>query len=420
MSTSDITASLKTDQQRLTFYSWLIIFIALFLLSASSMARNVWAVSIPLAVPRLGITNAAAGSLMSAYFFGYLISNFIAGSFVDRFGCRKTLTISAIFCGLFTALIPFADSYGTIFLLRFLAGASNGSFFSGAVNYILGWVPPKFTGIGIAIAFTGAQFGIALSNLFFAGMVDAGAWVPPFMYTAVIVWVVAALIMILGKEQGAALPKKEGNESLISSYRAVFNFFKNRSYVAGCIAKMLDMGAWQGVATWMVVYLSQARSFSVAEAGAIFGTVNFLCIAGYVLTGILGDVTRRRKMVAVIGSILNFVFLILALNSNSTAMLWVTLGAFMLINQFAGIQYNTMQALTTKGPNSGAAMAWYNAINWLGPVIYPPFLGFILDATGNHFMIFVPLLITFILEAFACGLFMNDKPVEEPVAATSA
>jgi MFS family permease len=411
---------MSTGQQRLTVFSWIIVFIALFLLSASSMARNVWAVSIPLAIPRLDLSNAAAGSLMSAYFIGYLIANFFIGSLVDRYGCRKTLTISALFCGLFTILIPLGGSYKIIFLLRFLAGFSNGSFFAGCVNYILGWVPPKFTGIGIGVAFTGSQFGIAFSNLFFAGLVSAGAWAQPFIYTAIVCWVVGALVVVLGKEQGAALPKKQENASLISSFRGVFEFFKNRSYVAGCLAKLIDLGAWQGVATWMVVYLSQSRGFSVSEAGSIFGSVSLICVAGYVLTGILGDVTGRRKMVAVMGSILNFIFLLLALYSNSTAMLWVTLGLFMLINQFAGIQYNTMQALTCAGPNSGAAMAWYNAINWLGAVIYPPLLGWVLDATGSQFMIFVPLLITFVLEALICGLFMSDKVVNNVPKVKSA
>ncbi len=81
-----MTASKTTQPEEIktTGLSWAIAILVLMSYAVSFISRNVWATAMPLAGPELGLSNTAAGGLMSAYYIGYVISNFVTGFTVDK------------------------------------------------------------------------------------------------------------------------------------------------------------------------------------------------------------------------------------------------------------------------------------------------------------------------------------------------
>ncbi len=71
-----------------------VLFIAFLAYLFSYMDRMAWAPIIPLASKDLGINAAQAGSLMTAFYLGYVITQVPGGYLTDKYGYRKMLLTS--------------------------------------------------------------------------------------------------------------------------------------------------------------------------------------------------------------------------------------------------------------------------------------------------------------------------------------
>jgi len=71
-----------TEEISTTWYSWVVALLCLLTYAVSFVSRNVWSTAIPIAAPALNLSMTAAGGLMTAYYIGYVASNFFSGFFV--------------------------------------------------------------------------------------------------------------------------------------------------------------------------------------------------------------------------------------------------------------------------------------------------------------------------------------------------
>ncbi|MCF2132138.1 MFS transporter, partial [Strepomyces sp. STD 3.1] len=88
----------------------------------SFVDRLSWPPIMPLASKDLAINSTQAGGLMTAFYIGYVITQFPGGLLVDRYGYRKVLLFSFLAMGSFTLFTGFAHSYEQAFLIRVLVG----------------------------------------------------------------------------------------------------------------------------------------------------------------------------------------------------------------------------------------------------------------------------------------------------------
>ena len=100
----------------------------------SFLDRLAWPPVIPLAARELGLTAAQAGGFMSAFFFGYLLTQLPGGMLADRWGTRKVLLYSLVLMGVFTTAIVWMPDFQTGLVLRFLAGIGSGAVLAAAVK----------------------------------------------------------------------------------------------------------------------------------------------------------------------------------------------------------------------------------------------------------------------------------------------
>jgi MFS family permease len=130
-------AAVDLNAVKTTPYSWFVAILVALTYGVSFVARNVWSTALPVAHESPGITMAAAGGLMTAFYIGYVASNFVTGFLVDKIGPRLTLSLATLLTGIFTLLIPAAPHYAALFALRVLAGASAGPLISGTLTGII-------------------------------------------------------------------------------------------------------------------------------------------------------------------------------------------------------------------------------------------------------------------------------------------
>ncbi|QGP91136.1 Major Facilitator Superfamily protein [Neomoorella glycerini] len=354
----------RVDEMPITWYSWVIIALCMLSYAVSFVDRNVWPTAIPVAAPAMNLSMTAAGGLMTAFYIGYVISNFVSGWFVDRFGPRLTLGLSSIISGLFTLLLPFGNSYATLFILRMIAGAGSGALFSAGVKFQLGWFPKSARATAMGIMMTGPTLGAAIASGALAPVIRT-SWKMGFIYAGIMTLAVAIVVLLFAKERGiakaspkGAIGAGSGDATKPVTMQSFLSLVLKRSFLLGCIACFLSIGANQGYTTWIIAYFTKVRGFSLVVAASIFAASSMVGLFGPTLAGFLCDLLKRRKAVCIMGSAcVAIITVALALTTN-TGLLWGIMLAKGLIAPFLGIPLNTLQAESVAGPQAGSAMGF--------------------------------------------------------------
>ena len=95
----------------------------------------------------------AQGSVMSAFFLGYVLLQVPAGWLADRWGGKWVLGVGVLFWSLFTALTPPAAALGLGLLLvcRFLMGVFESVTWPALYNLLVCWVPARSRGLALGL-----------------------------------------------------------------------------------------------------------------------------------------------------------------------------------------------------------------------------------------------------------------------------
>ena len=151
-----------------------------------------------------GMSPAAAGALLSAFFWTYSTLQVPAGFLVDRFGIKWTYAIGFAFWSLASAAVGFASSLSQILSLRVLLGAGEAVAHPASVTFIRQNFKEKEQGIPTAIYVSGMTLGPAVGALLGATVLTRFGWRPLFLITGLgaLVWLIPWLI--LAPSRGAA------------------------------------------------------------------------------------------------------------------------------------------------------------------------------------------------------------------------
>jgi sugar phosphate permease len=412
-------AAVDVNAVKTTPYSWFVAMLVFMAYGVSFVARNVWSTAIPVAHETLGITMAAAGGLMTAFYIGYVISNFVTGFVVDMIGPRVTLTLATLFTGIFTFLIPYTPHYAIIFLLRVGAGFASGPLFAGVAKYQISYFSPQTRATAMAVMMAGTRLGTIAATAVFAPIIQNKSWQHGFTYGGLCAIGVAVIFYIFAKEQGAGLqrvvrtsdPAQKAAQA--AGLKAVV---MNKSFILGTIACFLNIGANQGYTTYLMVFLTRTRGFSLTEAGAILGGTFAVGLVSGPMSGVVADVLKSKKMVCLAGAIVTVILTILLIVANNIAFLIVVLAVRVLLQSLLGTPLNAMQAQAAAGPYVGRAMGIYNGTAQLGSVVFPVVFGLVLDVSGMNFgAIFIIVTATVGVVGFLI-MFMTEKVVPKKTA----
>lgn len=421
MALPEAKAGTSIQEEPLTWYSWVVAILCLLSFAVSFVCRNVWSTALPVAAPALKISMTAAGGLMTAFYIGYVISNFFTGFVVDRIGPRKTLAAASLLTGLFTLLIPFAGSYAVIFILRIGAGIASGPLFSGCTKFQLAWFPQRVRATAMGLVMAGPTVGMTIASSVFAPIIKSQGWQASFTYAGIITLAVAVLTYLFAKERGIALAtsgqvKKELTEEEKAQQRkGLLEIIFKRQFILGTFGQLFSVGIMNGFATWAMMFFTKAQGFTLSQAGVIFGVTTFVMLFTTPLGGIVSDVLKARKITIHIGNAANFIFTIALLLTKNMVYLWIFMFCRSLLGAMAN-NLNTMMAESVTGPYAGRAMGIYNGVCQLGSVIFPTLFGFILDTTGSFTAVMVVLASLSIIMSILVA-FMDETYKKAPTAA---
>jgi len=292
------------------FDSWLIlVFISRIALYANFM---VYAACLPILLDKWDMSATQAGSISSAFMFGYAASLFVFAWLSDHYGAKRLFVLSA-FLSAFTALIFgfFARSYLSGFLLYGLAATTQGGLYTPAIILFADRYDPSRRGaaVGYLIASTsvGYAFSLAVSGL----CLTWGGYRAAFIVTGCLPLVGLSLCWYALRETSTHIPLRSAR------LRPIKVLYRNRNarlliagYTFHCW-ELLGMWSWTPAFFAAIIAISGNDFGNTAKFGAyLVASMHLTGALASVSMGRLADLLGRRVVliqVAAIGTCLSLV-----------------------------------------------------------------------------------------------------------------
>jgi predicted MFS family arabinose efflux permease len=235
---------------------------------------------------------------------------------------------------------------------------------AGVAKYQISWFSPNTRATAMAIMMGGTRFGRIAATALFAPIIQHTSWQAGFACAGITGIVVAAFFYGFAKEKGAAatrISKHISPEERAARRRGLRELVLNRSFVIGTLACFLNLGAGQGFTTYLMVFLTRTRGFSLIEAGAIIGGTTAIGIVSGPVSGMVADLLKSKKKVCLAGAIATVILTALIIVADSAFFLIVILSLRVLLQSLPGTPLNSLQAQAAAGPYVGRAAGWPDA-----------------------------------------------------------
>lgn len=136
-----------------TRYRWFVIFLLFAITAVNYIDRAAISYAIPAMERDLGLSPAAAGSILGAFGIGYAVTTLIGGFAVDRYGARLVLTVAAVLWSLSIGGTALAAGFFSLYAARVLLGVSEGPNFPALTGAVSHWLAPgeRATALGNAL-----------------------------------------------------------------------------------------------------------------------------------------------------------------------------------------------------------------------------------------------------------------------------
>ncbi len=356
-------------------YRWVILALMFMCFIFTFVTRFAWPPLIPVVVPALGMKMTQAGAFMSAFYFGYVITQIPAGMLADRFGVRLILGASLVIEGLSTFGMGYMASYDVGLWLRAITGLGAGAVFAACSRALMEWFPAKERGTAFGIMLAAPSGGIVLSNYIVPALNQAFSWQGAFktIGIATVILGIAIYFMVKTSDQ----PK--GEKSMFAGIKVVFS---NRNILLTAIAGFCLMWVELGTATWANAYIKKL-GFTVADAGMVMIAYGIGGVIAPMVSGYISDKIGNRKALLIVSYILIIPLTVYFGYQTTISMLSIVGFLFGFCSYLANPQLTVLISEFAGKELAATANGFANFIFQIAPMISPLILGWSIDTTGN-------------------------------------
>ena len=328
-----------------------------------------------------GLDSSQLGVFFSAGILGLLPGALIGGRYSDRIGRKKVLIWSVAVFALFTLCTVWVNSFNSLLLVRFLAGAGLGAAMPNLITLASEAVKPENRGRAVGLMYCGMPVGAAI--LSYIASLDFGSNWKNIFYLGGLLPIIVLPIMIKFLPESREFLKAQNTTqtTTVTTQGSFKDLFNSQNVMRTCLISVSYFF------TLMVVYimlswlpsLFMELGFSRKEGST---AQFFFMMSATVGTIILGMLTDRWKKAYVIilmyGGILAGLFCLNAASSLTQMYLASALvGAFVIgcqgvLYAFGSIVYPTEVRAT------GVGMA--SAVGRVGAMLGPTIAGQLLAA----------------------------------------
>ena len=384
-------------------YRWRICALLFFATTINYLDRHVLSILAPELQTAYGWSEVDYGYIITSFQAAYGIGVILTGHLLDKFGVRLIYSIAiAIWslAGMGHALARSALSFG---VARFTLGLGESANFPAAIKTVAEWFPREERALATGIFNAGSNIGAIISPLLVPVIAINFGWQWAFILTGAVgfIWLIFWLTTYRTPEKHPKISRQElqhiesdGEETKVKlSWREVI--FR-REVLTICIARFLTDPVWWFLLYWLPKFLNTKHDITLTDVGlpliAIYVFADLGSIGGGWLSSRLlqsGFSLNRARKTALLICAAGVVPIIFA---SQTAHLWTSVALISLATaSHCGWMANVYTLISDLFPKKAVAsvvgVSTFSAV--LGSMFVATAVGFILEATGSYFIIFL-------------------------------
>ncbi len=394
-----------------------------FIMLIAYIDRMNFAIAAPIIMKDFGLLAGQLGVIMSAFTFGYMVTNFAGGFVVERFKPRLLLTLIVLLWSAMVAFTGVAWSFVSLLLIRILFGLFEGPMIPSLTRTVTIWAPPKERGFASGLWMAALPVGVVVGNVLSALIIESVGWRPCFyMYGAVglvVAYVTWQIIRNTPKEHPliskqeldeieTSISKYEGAQ--VSSGSTVWQILKNPwVWVLSFVYFSVTLAFWANV-NWLPTYLVKTRGSSILRSGFLSALPWVAGALGSFIMGWFSDHFKKSR--STLMAICLFMMAPFTAYGVITPSLEICIACFCIsiffIMGFLGIVYAVPMELF---PANDVAKASGIMLGWgsFAGVLSPTLVGYIVQYTNsfnNAYYVFAVMAVAGGLVSF---LFLSRK-----------
>ncbi len=331
----------------------------------------------------LGLSTAAMGGLLSAFFWTYAALQLPAGFLVDRFGFKWTYAGAFLLWSLASAGVGLARTFPELFALRLLLGVGEAIAPAASLAYIKRQFREEEQGFPTGVYVAGMMAGPAIGAMLGAALLERFGWRPLFVLTGLVscLWIVPWLMF-------APTSEAHTGERVKPAASAPFPW---REVLRSPATWGLTIGAffysyfWYFCITWLPSYLLIAHSLSFLQMGSYMaGPLVCMGIMSVVCGRLADGVIRRtgrplwvRRLFVTVGCVFASTVGLMVVFQSSAAALGILLFALTGLGAAAG-NYWALTQVVTPAPLIGRVIGYQNTVAQLAGIAAPIVTGMLL------------------------------------------
>jgi MFS transporter, ACS family, D-galactonate transporter len=333
------------------------------------------------------LSAAAAGILLSAFFWAYTLLQTPAGWVVDRFGLKWPYAAALLVWSLVTAASAFATSLAGLIAVRIVLGAGEAIVIPASMRYIREHFAERERGLPMGVLMSGTKYGPAIGAPIATYLVLGYGWRWMFILNGAlcILWLLPWLFLVSDSKSHAIAADTSGSKAV--TWGALFS---SPLIWGTCLATFCYMYFVYFCMTWMPTYFKERFGLSLTASGwytfmSFAGTGTVAIWAGWAADRAIargGNPVTVRKVFTIAGFVLAFTAVFGAFSTSTAVTLFLAVFSLSGLGLATANYWALTQTLTPRSVSGRVAGIQNTAANMAG-IAAPWITGLLVQKTGN-------------------------------------
>jgi ACS family hexuronate transporter-like MFS transporter len=403
-------------------YRWRIVALLFFATTINYIDRQVLGILAPQLQDELGWSESDYGMIIAAFQAAYALGLLTTGRLLDRIGTRLGYSIAIALWSLAGMVHALARSAMSFAVARFALGFGESANFPAAVKTVAEWFPKKERALATGLFNSGSNIGAIIAPLLVPWIALNYGWPWAFIVTGALgfFWLIFWIPIYRKPEQHKSLRETELDHILQDGRETATKvpwkkIFPHRQTLGISLSLFLTAPIWWFFLYWLPKFLNTNHGidlsniglpliiiYVISDGGAIFGG----WISSHMVKNGIEPIKARKR------SILILAFMVLPIFFAAfTSNLWIAVG-LIAVAAFAhqGYASNIFTIISDIFPKNavGSMVGLSLFAGSIGGVLFASAVGFILEITGNYYVIFGFASIAYLLSWLFLKLLVPD------------
>ena len=413
---------------KIGYYRWRIVALLFFATTINYIDRQVLGILAPELQEKFGWSESDYGMIIAAFQAAYAIGLLTTGRLLDRIGTRIGYSIAITLWSVAGMFHAAARSVFSFAVARFALGLGESANFPAAVKTVAEWFPKKERALATGLFNSGSSIGAILAPLLVPWIALNYGWQWAFIATGALgfVWLIFWLPVYRRPEAHPKLKSLELDHILQDGHETENKvpwrkIFPHRQTLGISLSLFLTAPIWWFFLYWLPKFLNNNHGIDLSNIGLPLIVIYIISDGGAILGGWLSSFMIKRGMDPIKArkrAILFLAFLVVPIFFAAfTSSLWVAVGLIALAAfSHQGYASNIFTIISDIYPKNavGSMVGLSLFAGSIGGVLFSSAVGFILEATGNYYMIFGFASIAYLLSWLFLKLLVPDyKTIEQ-------